>query len=436
MIASGRVAYLARRAGDFGIGIGNGSGKEVEVDMKKIRQRKRDIVEQFRSGNEKRLKGMGVDIVMAEARFVGEKEVEVEMSEGGEKRRVSADKVFVNVGCRPAKPDIEGLDGIEEERILDSTSIQELGEVPRHLLVVGGGTIGLEFGQLFRRLGADVTIVQRGLKLLRREDDPEVAECLQKILVEDGIKVYFNSTVKNVSRSKDAELPIAVSILSPELSIHIKVSHILLATGRVPNTDSLDLSAAGIATTPTGHIKFSPTLETNVKGVYTLGDVKGGPAFTHVSYDDFRIIRNNLYSPEQKPVEVKATTSRAPFVPSITFTDPQFAQIGPLFATLSSSSHEYVSYSMPGSWIARGLETDEMRGMMKIVIDPETNRIISFYAIGTEAGEVMSVVQMAMLGGLTWMDLRDGIFAHPAWSEGLNNIWGGERKVLGGVKGE
>jgi pyruvate/2-oxoglutarate dehydrogenase complex dihydrolipoamide dehydrogenase (E3) component len=428
MVASGRMAYLARRAGDYGVGLGG----DVKIDMQKVRQRKRDIVTRFRGGSEKRLENAGVDVLMGSAKFVGPKEVEVAINDSGEVKRVSADKVFVNVGCRPARPALAGLEGIDQERILDSTSVQELGEVPEHLVVIGGGVIGLEFGQLFRRLGAKVTVVQRGPKLLGRKDDPELAECMQAIVEEDGIKVLLDTKVDSVTKSDNTDLPITITTSSSSSGeTQISASHILLATGRVPNTDTLNLQAAGVTTTPSNHIQASPHLETNVEGVFVLGDVKGGPAFTHVSYDDFRILRDSLFpSPNQKS-KLRSTTERAPYIPSVTYTDPQFAHIGPKLLDLPPSK-SFVSYSMPASWIARGLETDETRGMLKAVIDIETNQIVSFSAIAVEGGEIMSVVQMAMLGGLTWMDLREGVFAHPAWSESLNNLWGGERKEING----
>jgi pyruvate/2-oxoglutarate dehydrogenase complex dihydrolipoamide dehydrogenase (E3) component len=446
MVASGRIAYLARRAVGYGVAFGGG---EVKVDMLKVRQRKRDIVNSFRGGSEKKLVDSGVDVLLGTARFTGEKEIEVSPNDGGagEKdvkvtrndsgagQKVTADGVFINVGCRPVRPDIPGLDSIDRARVLDSTNIQELGEVPEHLVVIGGGAIGLEFGQLFRRFGSRVTIVQRSDKLLGRMDDPEVADCLQEILEGEGLEVLLNSGVAGVSNSSAAgELPITMTISDSQAAEKtIQASHILLATGRIPNTDTLNLSAANIAETSTGHIRVSPKLETNIDGIYAMGDVKGGPAFTHVSYDDFRIIRDNLFpSPSQTPpTKPRTTTEREPFIPSVIYTDPQYAHIGPSLPALPRSK-TYISYSMPASWIARGLETAETRGMLKAIIDPETNRIVSFSAVAVEGGEIMNVVQMAMLG-LTWMDLRDGLFAHPGWSESLNNLWGGERKEVRGM---
>ncbi|KAH7378228.1 mercuric reductase [Pyrenochaeta sp. MPI-SDFR-AT-0127] len=432
MVASGRIAYLTRRAAEYGVGVGDG---DVRVDMQKVRQRKRNIVDSFRGGSEKRLASAGVHLVMGSARFVGAKEVEVVLSSGEEIERLSADKVFVNVGCRPAKPALPGLNEIDHGRVLDSTSVQELGEVPQHLVVIGGGVIGLEFGQLFRRLGAKVTIVQRRSRLLSKRDDPELVECIQNILQEDGVELLLNTAIDAISKSADANLPITITTTGSDSNKkQLQASHILLATGRIPNTDTLNLAAAGIKATSSGHISVSPTLSTNIEDIYALGDVKGGPAFTHVSYDDFRIVRDNLFpSPSASNAAPKPRTieDRAPFIPSVTYTDPQFASIGPPLSSLPSTK-TFITYSMPATWIARGLETDETRGMLKAVVDPDTDKIVNFSAIAVEAGEIMSVVQMAMLGGLTWMHLRDGVFAHPSWSEALNNLWGGERKEVQG----
>ncbi|KAF2108698.1 hypothetical protein BDV96DRAFT_587110 [Lophiotrema nucula] len=429
MVASGRVAYLARRAGEYGIHSGNG---EVRVDMKRVRERKRDIVTSFRGGSEKRLEGAGVRVIMGEARFTSEKEVLVTSNSGdGKEQIVSADSIYINVGCRPSRPQLPGLEDVEQERVLDSTSIQELGDVPEHLVVIGGGFIGLEFGQLFRRLGAKVTVVHRGPRLGGREEDPELVDCLADILREDGVEILFNVSGTKLEKTSDEKLPIRIAVeTGTKGALDIHASHILLATGRVPNTDTLGLDKAGIKTTPSGHIVASPTLETNVPGVFVLGDVKGGPAFTHVSYDDFRIVRDNLTLNSSKTEgAVKTTEQRAPFIPSVVYTDPQFAHIGPKLGALPKGK-KYITYSMPGSWIARGLETDETRGMLKVVIDSDTDKIVSFSAISVEGGELMAVVQMAMVGGLKWQVLRDAVWAHPSWSESLNNLWGGERKEI------
>ncbi|KAJ4375011.1 hypothetical protein N0V83_002090 [Neocucurbitaria cava] len=358
-------------------------------------QRKRDIVDSFRAGSEKRLKSAGVDVIMGSAKFVGVIKVEVDSTDGEEKERVTADRIFINVGCRPFRPPVPGLDSVDQSRILDSTSVQELGDVPQHLVVIGGGIIALEYAQLMRRLGAEVTIVQRNPRLLSRREDPELAECMQDILREDGISLLLNTTIDTVSNSTDTNLPITITATNSTSSSKstMQASHILFATGRTPNTDSLNLPAADIATTSSGHIPVTPTLKTNIDDIYALGDVKGGPAFTHISYDDFRIIKaHHLPLPPASsnqpsssttppPSNPYTTDSRAPLIPSVAYTDPQFASIGPSLPSLlssSSPSKTYITYSMPASWIARGLETDETRGMLKAVVDAETERIVSF----------------------------------------------------------
>ncbi|KAF2195459.1 FAD/NAD(P)-binding domain-containing protein [Zopfia rhizophila CBS 207.26] len=430
MVASGRVAYLARRGADYGVYLRGNGEDEVKVDMQKVRERKRAIVKSFREGSERRLRAAGVEVLEGEGRFMGDKEVVVRLNGGGE-NHLTADKIFINVGCRPSRPaDIKGLHTIDQSRVLDSTSIQELDEVPEHLVVLGGGYVGLEFGQLFRRLGAKVTVIHRGARLFSKRDDPELVECMQDILKEDGIDIFLNATGTTVSTHDDPKLPILLSSRTPsnDDAKAVRASHILLATGRIPNTDSLGLENTGIKTTPSGHIIASFTLATNVRDVYAMGDVRGGPAFTHVSYDDFRIIRDNPFiSGTKTEGNVKTTLERTLFIPSVVYTDPQLAHIGPKLGDLPKGM-EVHTYSMPGTWIARGLETDETRGMLKAVVEPESGRIVSFSAISPEGGELMAVVQMAMVGGIKWKQLQDMVFAHPSWSESLNNLWGGEMR--------
>ncbi|KAF2801936.1 FAD/NAD(P)-binding domain-containing protein [Mytilinidion resinicola] len=402
MVASGRVAYWARRAGE---------------------ERKRDIVKSFREGGEKRLQAAGVEVLMGEASFVGPKELVVKMEGGGEK--VSADLIFINTGERPSRPNLDGLESIDPARVLDSTSIQELEEAPQHLIVLGGGYIGLEFGQLWRRFGSKVTIIQRGPQLLPRED-PEIASCILSILQEDGIDVLLNTSPISITTTPSN--PISLTLKPPTGNPStISGTHLLLATGRTPNTTSLNLPLAAIRTSPRGHIIVSPTLETSAPGTYALGDVHGPPAFTHVSYDDFRIIRDNLLAtPEPSPSALHTTAARAATIPYVCYTDPQVAHVGLHLAEARKLSppRKLRTASMPGTWIARALETDETRGMLKAVVDGETGKILGFSAVGPEAGEVMAVVQMAMVGGVGWEGLREMVFAHPSWAESLNNLWG------------
>ncbi|KAF2495495.1 mercuric reductase [Lophium mytilinum] len=421
MVASGRVAYWARRAGEYGVHFGEAK-PDVKVDVKRVRERKRDIVKSFREGGEKRLQGAGVEVLMGEASFVGPKELVVKMEGGGEEK-VSADLIFINTGERPSRPDLEGLESIDPTRVLDSTSIQELEEAPEHLIVLGGGYIGLEFGQLWRRFGSKVTIIQRSSQLLPRED-PEIASNILSILREDGLTIHLSTTP--ISATTTPSTPLLLTVRNQDGSnTQISASHLLLATGRTPNTASLNLPLANVNTTPRGHITVSPTLETSAPGIYALGDVHGPPAFTHVSYDDFRILRDNILT-TPAPSSLHTTAARAATIPYVCYTDPQVAHVGLHLAEARklSPKRKLMTASMPGTWVARGLETDETRGMLKAVVDGNTGKILGFSAVGPEAGEVMAVVQMAMVGGVGWEGLREMVFAHPSWAESLNNLWG------------
>ncbi|OIW33518.1 FAD/NAD(P)-binding domain-containing protein [Coniochaeta ligniaria NRRL 30616] len=432
MIASGRVAYLARRAWDD-YGVGDAGGK-VRVDMAKIRQRKRDIVDQFRGGSEGRLDKAGVDIIRGEGRFVAGKErtLLVKMAEGGEEREVSADLVFINVGEGPSRPQIPGLKHIDPKRVLDSTSIMELDEVPRHLVVLGGGYIGLEFGQLFRRLGAQVTIVQRGKQLVPREDE-DIAGALLGILAEDGILVHLSASPtsfksNNLPNGQPSELePFTLNINRKSgQEFDIQGTHILLATGRIPMTANLNLDAVGIKTTPKGHIVVNDKFETGAPGIYALGDVHGGPAFTHISYDDYRIIRANLLPGQTPsttpPLHTSAASKSRNLTPYVVYTDPQLGHVG--LHARDLAGRRIKTAAMPMSYVARALETDETRGVMKATVDAETGEILGFTCLGVEGGEIMAVVQTAMMGGLKWWDLEAAVWAHPSLAESLNNLWG------------
>jgi pyruvate/2-oxoglutarate dehydrogenase complex dihydrolipoamide dehydrogenase (E3) component len=425
MITSGRVAYLARRAADYGINVGV---SKVTVDMTKVRQRKRDIVDSFRGGSEKRVKDNGIDLFMGEGKFTSDKEITVIMNEGGEKK-LRSDLIFINVGERPAVPKIDGLEEVKKASsslILDSTSIQELDQVPSSLVVVGGGYIGLEFGHLFQRLGAQVTVVQRGDRLLPRED-PEVTQVLVDILKEDGMTIHLQSGLTGISSSND-ELTLKIQSKDGKES-SITASHVLFASGRRPNTDRIQISNTSIEVDKKGYVKTDDHLQTNVKGIYALGDVRGPPAFTHISYDDFRILRDGsgLFKKNDGP-QYRTTASikdRDGLVPYVLYTDPQLGHVGLHLHDIPESERDSVQVaSMPMSYVARALGTDETRGLMKAIVKKETGEILGFTCLGIEGGELMTVVQMAMMGRLKWWDLQDCVFAHPTIAESLNNLWG------------
>ncbi len=408
MVASGRVAYLARRGSDYGVHTG-----AITVDMSRVRERKRAIVESFRGGNQRRIeKTANLELIFGEASFTGPRSIQVRLRDGSQ-RTLTADKFFINAGCRAGVPSLEGLQGVP---YLDSTSIMELDVVPEHLLVIGGGYIGLEFGQLFRRLGSRVTIVQQGPQLLRGEDADVAAEVL-KIMQEDGIDVLFNAKVQRVAKEGPQ---IKIAVVCGEGAAGetrtIAGSHLLVATGRVPNSDTLNIAAAGIAADKRGFIQVNAKLETSVDGIFALGDIKGGPAFTHISYDDFRIIRTNLIEKGNASIEGR-------LVPYTVFIDPQLGRVGMTEAEAQAKNLKIRVAKMPMSHVARALEVDETRGFLKAIVDAATGQILGAVVLGLEGGEVMSMIQLAMMGKLPYTALYNGVFAHPNLSEALNNLF-------------
>ncbi|TLD34960.1 putative pyridine nucleotide-disulfide oxidoreductase RclA [Venturia nashicola] len=431
MIASGRTAYLSKRGFEFGVV----SKVEPLVSLPKVRERKRAIVESFRSGSENRLKVAGVDVMMGKASFVGEMILNVDMSDGKEEQ-YTASEIFINVGERPAIPDMSGVEETMKDtpgRILDSTSIQELDEIPKTLIVIGGGPVGLEFAQLFKRLGSQVHIMQRSKQLLPRED-PEIVQTLFDILIEEGLDISCGVIIKSMAYHPHSDLPIQITTKSSsnESDSYIAGTHILLATGRRPNTDLLNLAATNVTTNARGYIQTSPSLETTYPGIYALGDCTGAPAFTHISYDDFRIIRDNLnLDPKPSPsafdkrINHHTTDPRKKLIPYVIFTDPQLAHVGLHLHDIPLSARADIKIAkMPMAYVARALEIDEARGMMKAVVNGVTGEILGFSCLSTEGGELMSIVQCAMMGGVKWWDLREAIWAHPTWAECLNNLWG------------
>jgi len=404
MVASGRVAYLARRGADYGVRTGR-----IAIDMKRVRTRKRDIVNLFRDSGQKRIEATkNLDLIFGEASFTGAKSIQVHLKNGKD-RALTADYIVINAGCRPSIPSLEGLQGVP---FLHSTSIMELAAVPKHLLVLGGGYVGLEFGQLFRRLGAKVTIIHAGEQLLSRED-PDVAQEVATILKQDGITVLFNAKAGRVAKSG---AQIKVTVGSGKSAQTISGSHLLLATGRGPNTEKLNLTAAGIVINDRKFITVNNKLQTNIDGVYAIGDINGGPAFTHISYDDFRIMRTNL-------LQQGNATTEGRLVPYTVFIDPQLGRVGMSENEARNSQRKIRVAKMTMNYVARAVEIDETRGFMKAIVDADTNQILGASVLGVEGGDVMSQIQIAMMGKLPFTTLRDGVFAHPTLSESLNNLF-------------
>ncbi len=405
MIASAKAAEQARRGLEFGVHSG-----DVTVEMAEVRARKRATVDTWRSGSEKRLEeAEHVQLVRGLGRFTSPNTVEVRLAEGGT-CTFQAGWIFINTGLSSITPDVEG---IETVHYLTNESVMELDEVPGHLLVLGGSYIAVEFAQMFRRFGSRVTIVSTAEQLLPRED-PDIADELKQILVEDGVVFVLGASAK-VAHVEDGTVVLNVNV-DNNMDRQLTGTHLLLAVGRKPNTFALNLAAAGVTMDAHGYIQVNDRLETNVPGIYALGDVKGGPAFTHISYDDFRIVAANLLEGGQR------TVSDRP-VPYTVFTDPELGRIGMTETEARQAGRKIRVAKMPAASIARAYETGEKRGVMKVIVDAETEQILGAAVLTAEGGELASMLQIAIAGKLPYTALRDAVFSHPGWAEALNTIF-------------
>jgi pyruvate/2-oxoglutarate dehydrogenase complex dihydrolipoamide dehydrogenase (E3) component len=404
MVASARLAYLARRGGEYGVRTG-----PVSVDLAAVRERKRAMVAGARENYASRLAQDGLDLIEGEAHFTGPKMVEIALRDGGT-REIGAPVIVIDTGTRPKPLPISGAQNIP---VLDSTSIMELGVLPEHLIILGGGYVGLEFGQMFRRFGSEVTIVQAGPRLMMIEDD-DVSDEVAAILRNDGITVLTSATADRVEEAGGGRARLIVR--TPDGEQQVEGSHLLSAIGRIPNTDALASAAAGVRLRDNGFIEVDEHLETSVPGVYAMGDVKGGPAFTHLSYDDYRILHANLLGGQ------KAST-RDRIVPYTMFIDPQLGRVGMTERQAREQNHAVRVAKLPMSAVVRALETGETRGFMKAVIDTDTQQILGAAVLGAEGGEIMTIIQVAMLGKLPYTAMANAVFTHPLLAEGLNSLF-------------
>ncbi len=405
MVASARVAYLARRGADYGVHTG-----PISVDLQAVRTRKQGIVEGARSAFENRIKEVqGLDLLRGEAHFTAPKTLEVSLK-GGQMREITAPLIVIDTGDRPEQLKIKGVESVS---VLNSTTIMELDTLPEHLLIIGGGYVGLEFGQMLRRFGSQVTIIQRCPHLLMREDE-DVSDEIAKILREDGITVLTQTTPQQVEQLSGGRIQLTVR--TPEGEQQLIGSQLLAATGSVPNTEDLTPEAAGIHLDKQGYIQVNGQLETNVAGIYAMGDVKGGPAFTHVSYDDFRILRTNL-------LEHGNASTQDRLVPHTIFIDPQLGRVGMSENEARKQERPIRVAKLPMHAIARALETGETRGFMKAIVDADTQQILGCAILGVEGGEIMTIIQVAMMGKLPYTALKEGLFTHPTLAEGLNTLF-------------
>jgi len=408
LVASARVAYLARRAADFGVNTG-----QITVDMAAVIARKREIVAKSRGSSEKGLAASpNLTLIRGEASFAGPHEIAVALTTGGE-RLLSSQKIFLDTGTRPAIPKIAGLSDVP---YLDNESIMELETLPKHLLVLGGGYVALEFAQIFRRLGSAVTVVQRSAALADQEDQ-DVSDAIAQIFQEDGIEVLLKAEATRAQRLGD-ETVLTVTVTGEEREI--RGSHLLVAVGRVPNTEALHCERAGAELDARGFIKVNARLETTASGIWAIGDVKGGPAFTHISYDDYRVLKANLLDAVNGSAP-RVTTGRQ--VPYTIFIDPELGRIGMTEAEARKAGRPIKVGRMPMRFVARAYESAETRGFLKAIVDAETDQILGAAVLGVDGGEIAAVIQVAMMGKVTASALREGIWSHPTRAEALNRLF-------------
>jgi len=402
-IWSARVAHLVHHAAHFGTMTG-----AVKTDMAKVRQRKRDMVNREIDFHLKSYKTSGAELIMGTGRFVARKTLEVRLNDGGT-RELAADQVFINVGTHAA---IASVPGLEAARPLTHIEALELDYLPPHLIVFGGGYVGLELAQTYRRFGSRVTIIQSGSQLMVRED-PDVANEMQRILSEEGIQILVATETLNVQGRSGEEVSVIVRTNSGEQKID--GSDILVATGRIPNTAGIGLEKVGVELDGHGYVRVNERLETTASGVWAMGECAGSPHFTHASVDDFRIIRDNLAGGKR--------TTRDRLVPYCLFTDPPLAHVGLSEREAQQQGVTVRVGRLPMSAVLRTEATDETQGFMKVLVGGSDDRILGFTMIGSEAGEVLAAVQTAMLANLPYSKLRDAVLVHPTIAEGLGPLF-------------
>ncbi len=404
MVASAKAAYLAAHSKELGIHVG-----DIRIDMKQIKKRKDEIVAHSRDGSQEAIEGTeNLDLIWGEASFTGPKTLIVKLNDGGE-QELQADQVFINVGTSPVIPDVTGLNDVG---YLTSATLLDAEEIPGHLLVVGGNYIGLEFAQMFRRFGSKISVLERGPRLMLREDE-DIADEIKLILEAEDIDIYTEARLVKLEKAGNnikATLTVAKSQKT------ITCSHVLLATGRAPQTKTLGLDKTGVELDDKGYIKVNEKLETNIQGIYALGDVKGGPAFTHIAYNDFTIVWRNLLQGD----DLK-TTDRP--IPYCMFTDPQLGRVGLTEKEAREKGYDIKVAKLQMKHVARAVEVGDTRGLMKAVVNAKTKEILGVAILSEEGGEIMSVIEMAMLGGITYNRVRFCVFAHPTYSESLNNLF-------------
>jgi pyruvate/2-oxoglutarate dehydrogenase complex dihydrolipoamide dehydrogenase (E3) component len=398
---SARVAHLAQHGARFGVATGS-----VTTDMTTVLRRKREMVSREVDLHLQNFRATGTELIVGEGRFVAPKTLEVRLNDGGT-RVLAGDQVFLNIGTHPAVPSIPGLEAAQP---LTHIEALELDRLPRHLIVLGAGYVGLELAQAYRRFGSRVTVIERGPRLMSRED-PDVADEMQRILSNEGVQFLAAAEVLRVLGRSGEQVNVVAR--TPAGEQEIGGSDILVATGRIPNTAGIGLDETRVKLDDRGYIRVNERLETTAPNVWAIGECAGSPLFTHVSVDDFRIIKDNLAGGNR--------STRDRLVPYCMFTDPPLAHVGMTEREVQQQGIGVRIARLPMSTVLRTHTTDEVQGFMKALIGSD-DRILGFTMIGSEAGEVMTAVQTAMLGGLPYQRLRDAVIAHLTAAEGLGPL--------------
>jgi len=399
IIHSAKVASYFRRSEEFGI-----AKRDFTVDMSAVRDRKRRMVSSWNNVYLDNYKKNGAEFILGSGRFIASKAVEVRMHDGTI-RRLRGTNVIINTGTHAA---LEPVPGLLEAQPLTHIEALELDELPEHLLVIGGGYIGLELSQAMRRFGSNVSIIERNDRLIHREDD-DVTQAMQNLFQDEGIDILLNATVKRISGQSGKRVRMVIEQRGAEKTL--EGSHLLVAAGRAPNTDGIGLELAGVELTDSGYIKVNERLETTAPGVWAIGEVAGSPQFTHVSVDDFRVVYDSITGGK------RVTTGR--LVPFCLFTDPEFARVGLSEKQAKARGIAYRLFKAPMAAVMRASTLSETRGFLKALVAIDGDRILGFTAFGVGMGEVLSSVQIAMIGGLPYTALRDAMLTHPTLVEGL-----------------
>lgn len=404
MVTSANVAHTVRNSAMYGVNVNSPT-----VDLAAVIRRKRSVVESARAMNLHNLEtALDHDLIIGTGTFVAPKTIEV-ITTDGKTRQLTAERLFINTGTKPLIPSIPGL---EETGFLTSESILELEQLPDHLIVLGSGYIGLEFAQMFRRFGSRVTLIGQSDRILSPQD-PDIAIAVQTILEREDIEFLLNSKVLRVNQSgRDIVLQIQAS----DRQVSLQGSQLLVAVGRAPTSDGLNLAAAGVKTDVRGFIPVNDRLETNVPGIWALGDINGGPQYTHIALDDYRIIKANLINGDNR-----STSER--LVPSCLFIDPELAHIGLTETVARQQGYTIRVAKLNASEIPRAKTSGQIDGLLKAIVDAKTDRILGCSLLCHSAGEMISTVQMVMQAQMPYTVLRDGVLTHPTMTEGLNLLF-------------